>query len=142
MSDFVLKIEKFAEDTEAKMLAVTKNSIQEVVRQAQEPGSIPIDTGFLRHSGVAQLNSIPSGEIRGRNRKKGDAEGPLPEYRRDDNASYVNSTLAKMTTKDKFFFGWTAEYAQERETYNGFLAKAVQNWKTIVAAQIARVKKK
>lgn len=50
MVDFNVVIDKFVADSKEKMLAVVKNSIQEVVQDAQTPiakgGKMPVDTGF------------------------------------------------------------------------------------------------
>lgn len=144
IDNFDAVIDKIVADTEEKMLAVVKNSIQEVVEDAQTPlsegGKIHVDTGFLRSSGQAQLNQIPKGEIRGRKRKKGE-EGVLPEYAMPDNADYILPTLAKMKIGDTFYFGWTAIYALYQEIYHGFMESAVMKWKEIVDGQIRRLKK-
>lgn len=137
-------IDRVVADSKEKMLAVVKNSIQEVVEQAQTPvkkgGKMVVDTGFLRLSGQAQLNQIPSGPIRGRHRKAGE-EGVLPEYAISDNADYILPILAKMKIGDTFYFGWTAIYALQQEIYHGFMESAVMNWRQIVDGQIRRLKK-
>lgn len=144
VDSFNVIMDKFVADSKDKMLKVVKNSIKEVVEDAQRPvkegGKIPVDTGFLRLSGRAQLNQIPKGEIRGRHRKKGE-EGVLPEYAVPDNADYILSTLAKMKIGDTFYFGWTAIYALYQEIYHGFMESAVMKWKEIVDNQIRRLKK-
>lgn len=142
--NFDAVIDKIVADTEEKMLAVVKNSIQEVVEDAQTPlskgGKIHVDTGFLRSSGQAQLNQIPVGQTEGRERADGEI-GVLPEYAVPDNADYILPTLAKMKIGDVFYFGWTARYAQIREIYDGFMESAVMKWKQIVDGQIRRLKK-
>ena len=119
-------IDRVVADTEEKMLAVVKNSIQEVVEDAQTPlskgGKIHVDTGFLRSSGQAQLNQIPVGQTEGRKRADGEVG-------------------VKMKIGDVFYFGWTARYAQIREIYDGFMESAVMKWKQIVDGQIRRLKK-
>lgn len=144
VDSFNVIMDKFVADSKDKMLKVVKNSIKEVVEEAQKPvkegGKIVVDTGFLRLSGQAQLNQIPKGEIRGRHRKKGE-EGVLPEYAMPDNADYVLPTLAKMKIGDTFYFGWTAIYALKQEIYHGFMESAVMKWKQIVDNQIRRLKK-
>lgn len=144
VDSFDVIMDKFVADSKEKMLAVVKNSIKEVVQDAQRPvkegGKIPVDTGFLRLSGHSQLNQIPKGEIRGRHRKKGE-KGILPEYAVPDNADYILPTLAKMKIGDTFYFGWTAVYALKQELYHGFMESAVTKWKEIVDNQIRRLKK-
>lgn len=141
---FNVIMDKFVADSKDKMLKVVKNSIKEVVQDAQRPvkkgGKMRVDTGFLKSSGQAQLNQIPKGEIRGRKRKKGE-EGVLPEYAMPDNADYILPTLGKMKIGDTFYFGWTAIYASSREIYDGFMESAVMKWKEIVDNQIRRLRK-
>lgn len=138
-------IDRVVADTKNKMLAVVKNSIQEVVEEAQTPiakgGKMVVDTGFLRLSGQAQLNQIPSGPIRGRHRTASDGDGVLPEYAVSDKADYILPTLARMKIGDTFYFGWTAIYALQQEIYHGFMESAVMNWQQIVDAQIRRLRK-
>lgn len=137
-------IDKVVADTKEKMLAVVKNSIQEVVEDAQTPlakgGKMHVDTGFLRSSGQAQLNQLPVGQTEGRERAEGEV-GVLPEYATPDKVDYILPILAKMKVGDTFYFGWTARYAQIREVYDGFMESAVMNWRQIVDGQIRRLKK-
>lgn len=140
---FEAQIDKFVADTEAKMLAVLKNSIQQVAKEASKPvkrgGKMPVDTGFLRKSGAGALNEIPTGETKGRKRQEGEM-GVLPEYKFDE-SNFLHDILARMEIGDVFYFGWTAEYAEKQELYNGFLKSAVDRWNEIVNAQVRRLKK-
>lgn len=144
MSDFNATIDKFVAKTQENMLAVVKNSIQELVQDAQTPrskgGKMPVDTGFLRFSGTATLNQLPSGQTLGRERLEGE-EGVLSEYAVSNNASYVTDIITKMKIGDTFYFGWTALYARRQEIYNGFMESAVMNWQNIVNKQIGRLRK-
>lgn len=144
VDSFNVVMDKFVADTKDKMLKVVKNSIKEVVQDAQRPvekgGKMRVDTGFLRSSGQAQLNQVPSGQTEGRKRNENEI-GVLPEYAVPDNADYILPTLAKMKIGDTFYFGWTARYASTREIYDGFMESAVMKWKEIVDNQIRRLKK-
>lgn len=143
---FTAQIDKIVENTKEKMLNVVKDSIQEVIFDAQkhvnDGGKMRVDTGFLRSSGVASLNSIPSGESKGRKRRKNE-EGVLPEYMTDKKGLKgvtVEDALIKMKIGDTFYFGWTAKYAKYRETYDGFLDSALQKWKETVDHFVRKVK--
>lgn len=137
-------IDRVVADTKDKMLKVVRNSIQEIVEDAQTPvkkgGKMHVDTGFLRSSGQAQLNQLPVGQTEGRERAEGET-GVLPEYAISDKADYILPTLWKMKIGDTFYFGWTARYAQIREIYDGFMESAVMKWKQIVDSQIRSIKK-
>lgn len=143
MADFNAAIDRIVAKTQENMLTVVKNSVQELVQDAQTPvakgGKMPVDTGFLRFSATAALNHVPSGETLGRDRLSGE-EGVLPDYAIDDNASYITDTLVKMKIGDVFHFGWTAIYARRQEIYNGFMESAVMNWQKIVDNQVRRLK--
>ena len=142
-SNFSATIDKFVNKTEEKILAVMKNSVQELVEEASRPeragGKMHVDTGFLRASGVAALNDIPVGPTEGRKRSSGE-EGVLPEYAKYNPSSSVGAVLADMKMGDTFYFGWTARYALYRELYDGFLKSACDNWQLIVNKNIRRLK--
>lgn len=129
----VADIEEFVRKSEARVLAVIRNSLQDVTEMAQTPtakgGRMRVDTGFLRASGRAALGSMPSGP----NVKPADA--PVGQYTGIyDNWSgeSVQAVLVDMKLGDTFFFGWTANYAETRELYDGFLVSATQDWQNIV----------
>lgn len=141
--NFDVQIDKIVADTKEKMFAVVKNSIQEVVQDAQTPvakgGLMRVDTGFLRSSGIAALNEIPSGPSEGRKREPGEI-GVLPEYKYDEKG-FLTSILLKMKMGDTFYFGWTAKYAEIRELFDGFMETALMRWEDIVKEQVRRLKK-
>lgn len=129
--NFETQIDKIIINSEARLLAVVRSAIGGVIEDAQNTkakgGKMPVDTGFLRNTGVAQIGQIPSGPTRGRARKPGEV-GVLPEYAYDEQNGPLNIILAKLKIGDVFYFGWTAEYAKIREAYDGFLESALQNW--------------
>lgn len=143
--DFSFKVDDFVAKSKEKMLAVVKNSIQDLVIEAEQPvgqgGKMRVDTGFLRQSGVASVNELPSGLSVGRKRKKGE-EGVLPEYKKQAENRSLLLALGKMNFGDIFYYGWTANYAQYRESYDGFLESAAQNWQKIVDRQVKRLRNK
>lgn len=138
---FMDKIKAWADKSEERMLQVVQEALQDVVEDAQTTkasgGNMRVDTGFLRASGGAALNEIPKGESVGRERSAGE-EGVLPEYA---NIEPVTITLAKMKLGDKFYFGWTANYAQKREVFDGFMESAAQKWSQFVDAAVKRIDK-
>lgn len=143
MADFITQIDQIVANTKEKMLAVVKNSIQEVIIESQktvgEGGKMRVDTGFLRWSGVADIGKIPTGPGAGVERQEGQ-QGVLPQYA-DTRADETNLVLAKMKIGDIFYFGWTANYAEYRELKDAFLESALQKWQSFVDASVARLKK-
>lgn len=119
-------LENFVRVSDERMLAVMRQSLQDVVENAQVPvakgGRMRVDTGFLRSSGQPSIGSMPSGATRG---------DPKGKY--DFTSGTLIEILAKMKLGDVFFFGWTAEYARYRELYDGFLEAALAQWGRIVA---------
>lgn len=130
--NFETQIDQIIVNTEAKLLAVVKTAIQDTVEEAQVPvakgGKMRVKTGFLRSSGVAALNQLPSGPGRG---------DPNGTYRWNGDA--IGVVLAKLKIGDTFNFGWTANYAKYREAYDGFLESAMMNWQRNVDRAIRKL---
>lgn len=131
----------FVQVSEKRLLALSRQSIQDLTEKASVPtakgGLMRVDTGFLRNSGVAKLNGMPSGPSTGELTGKGvydDGNKPL--------GASIISALSNMKLGDVFNFGWTANYARYREAYDGFLEAAVQDWPQIVAHNTAIIKER
>ena len=128
MSTFTAQIKAFADKTKEKLEAVVKQSSQEVLSIAQTPvaqgGNMPVDTGFLRNSLIAELNGSTVA---------GGAD------------AYVLA-VAGMELGDVIFAGWTANYARHVEYGTSrmagrfFMLNAAQQWQQIVSrnAEIMR----
>lgn len=133
--NFSAQIDDFVLKTEKRMLALVRQSTQEVIDVAQTPvakgGRMRVDTGFLRASGQISLNGMPSGPVRG---------DPDQSYDFDDGVTVLQ--LAKVELGNSIFFGWTANYAKYREAYDGFLSTAVQQWPDIVKRVAAEIKRR
>lgn len=131
---FTAQVDAIVAKTEKRMLALMRESIQRTVDDAQTPvgkgGRMRVDTGFLRASGQGSLNGMPSGPVRGEKGVTYDTGA----------ADTVVLELGKMEFGSIFFFGWTANYAKYRETFDGFLGVAVQKWPQTVAAVAAEIK--
>lgn len=143
-SPFEMQIEKITVKLEENLLGVVKNAIRKTVQEAQTPvakgGKMRVDTGFLRWSGTASLNQMPSGPSEGRIRAKGEV-GVLPEYAvNNEGGQMLNKCLIDMKIGDSFYFGWTARYALYREMYDGFTVSAVANFKNYVDEECRRLK--
>lgn len=119
---FTADVNRFAQLSADKMLRVARQSIDDVVRDAQTPvakgGSMPVDTGFLRNSLVSSLN--------------GGAATP--------GADSYTFTIAGLQIGDIANFAWTAKYAIPRHYMVGvgqggglWRDKAAQKWQTFVA---------
>lgn len=141
---FDVTIDKICDNIMDKILLAVKNAIRETVEEAQTPrndgGKMPVDTGFLRWSGTASLNQIPSGLKAGRLRNKGEV-GVLPEYKMSDKGGkMLNSCLIDMKPGDDFYFGWTARYAPIQEMKCGFMATAAVNFVQHLEKECRRLK--
>lgn len=128
-------VDKFVKETKERLTAVVRQSVQDLVNEAQTPvakgGKMPVDTGFLRASGQMSLTGMPSGPVRGE-------DGQSYDY----NPAATLKVLGEFKDGDTIFFGWTADYAKYREAYDGFLISAVQNWQTIVNKNAAALRKR
>lgn len=129
MQKFISDVDQWVSETEERLTAVFRESVQRVIDKAQLPvakgGHMRVDTGFLRASGNASLSGLPSGPKR--------YEGALP-------VNEVALVIGQAALGDAIWFGWTAEYAKYREAYDGFLVLAVQDWGDIVHRVIIDLK--
>jgi hypothetical protein len=132
IADFVAK-------SDARLLAVVRNSVRDMVEDMQTPtgkgGRMRVDTGFLRASGRAAIGSVPSGP----NQKPagaptGQYTGALDTY----DGTALNAVLLDLQIGETFFWGWTAAYAEVREVYDGFMDTAIQNWQNYVTINSER----
>lgn len=128
--DFSATVDAWVHETEQRLDAVCRMSVQDVINEAQTPtakgGKIRVKTGFLRLSGTQSMSGMPSGPTRGE---------PKKEY------PAVQVTVTKtFKVGSTLHFGWTANYAKYREAYDGFLESAVQKWPQIVADNCAKLK--
>lgn len=117
------------------MGGVFKAAVQQVVHEAErttsEGGRMRVDTGFLRASGKASLNGLPSGPSRAENGQ---------QYVKDDQAAEL--VLNRMPLGGTFWYGWTASYARAREYYDGFLKGAASRWQTIVRDTVRELERR
>lgn len=129
MKDLITEIDRIVINSNARLLAVVRKSISDVIEDAQTPvakgGKMRVDTGFLRSSGLASLNAPPRGLGRG------DRKGTYTW-----NGEAINSVLARIKIGDVVYFGWTANYAKYREVFDGFLESAVQKWQNHVNSAV------
>lgn len=124
----VTDLEEIITVSDERMIFVARQSIADVIDNAQtavaKGGRMRVKTGFLRASGQASLLGMPQGPTRG-TREEPDSYA----Y----NEATTESVLGNLTLGATFFFGWTANYAEVRELYDGFLEGAMQHWQRIVA---------
>ena len=126
MSTFSADLERWVRKSERRMEAVVKQSAQAVIEIVQTPqakgGKMPVDTGFLRNTGVIALNTAPSGPA------KAD-EGDAGEW----DISSITLTINDVEIGDTIVFGWSAVYARKMEERYGFAQSAAMQWPSIVA---------
>lgn len=132
---FEAQVDRIVANTEKRMLLAMKQSLINTINNAQTPvkkgGRMRVDTGFLRASGQASLNGMPTGATRGE--KNGVYNW---------NNGLVEAVINGMEMGATLFFGWTANYAKYREAYDGFLHAELQNWQKTVDAVIAEAKRR
>ncbi len=130
-------IEDIVAVSEKRMIALMRQSLQDVINEAQlataKGGRMRVDTGFLRASGQASLTGLPTGP----SMKPDEAT----RHSFDDGNAPLHPSVVLLLGKGDdglkmgatFYYGWTANYARYRELYDGFLEGALQNWSRIVA---------
>jgi len=123
---FTADVKRFSELAKEKMLAVARQSIQDVISDAQTPvaqgGLMPVDTGFLRNSLTSGLNGGGASK---------DA---------------IVLTVAAMDIGDTVNFAWTADYAIPRHymisSKGGGMWRdvAAAKWQATIAKNVAKVR--
>ena len=120
------QVTDWARKSELRLLQTYRQSLQDIVEEAQKPvgsgGNMPVQTSFLRNSGDAALNRLPVGE----------SIKPEDWAPRSWDAEAALLVINRATFEDKFFFGWTAIYANSVEEKRGFARLAAQRWPQIV----------
>ncbi len=129
-------IDRIVVNTEKRLLLVMKQSLINIINEMQTPvakgGKMRVDTGFLRASGQASLNGMPTGT----QTKPKDAQAG--SYNWDSGAT--EATIGGMKFGAILFWSWTANYSRYREAYDGFMYSAVQNWQQTVDKVVAEAK--
>lgn len=130
---FSATMNAWVKETEQRMLAVIQTAALDMVNDMQTPtakgGRMRVDTGFLRASGRGAIGQMPSGPSQ-------QPEGaPVGQYTGiyDDFDGYpLGAVIQDLKLGDTFYFGWTAAYAPVRNTYDGFMDTAIQNWQRYI----------
>ncbi|AHJ10709.1 hypothetical protein P106B_26 [Rhizobium phage vB_RglS_P106B] len=126
-------IDRIVVNTEKRMLLVMKQSLINAINEMQTPvgkgGKMRVDTGFLRASGQASLNGMPSGP------SMKPKEGSF-----DWSSTQTEATIGSMQFGAVLHWAWTANYARYREAYDGFMYSTLQNWQQIVDKVVAEAK--
>ena len=135
-SAFDKQVTAWARKSEQRLLLTYRQSLQDIVEEAQEPvgsgGNMPVISSFLRNSGDAALNQLPVGET----------VKPEDYVPRSWDAEAALLVINRATFEDKFFFGWTAVYANRVEEKRGFARLAAQRWPQIVTAAARKLEQR
>lgn len=129
---FVADVEAFKRLTIDKMLRVAKQSLQDVIREAQttvaQGGNMPVDSGYLRNSLIVTVAGVE--------RARGDPDAG-PNSNTGNEAVILG--LSALELGDPFQVAWTAEYALQRHYTVGvghgggmWRDLAAQKWQGIV----------
>jgi hypothetical protein len=141
---FSAAVSKWVAQSERRMEVVFKESAQDVISEMQEvgpsvanpdssgTGHMPVDTGFLRASLQAAINSPAQGmEFR----------EPLSKSATYD-PSPVALVIAGAKLGDTVYATYAAAYAPQMEAKYGFVRLSAQNWQSIVNKRAAIVKRR
>lgn len=156
MGVFEDQVNKFARRYEARLRAVGRTAVQETVSIAQEVsrppnaamglvstsssggGRMRVDTGFLRASIQAALQTMPSGPSVNEGTHGGKKKYPIGTQVAGEP---VAAAILKWDPNKNIplFIGWTANYARHREAKDGFVRGAVEKWDTTVYKAVKKV---
>ena len=131
-------LKAYGPEVEARAIEVLRQAAHDTIETAQVPvrkgGRMRVNTGFLRKSGAASINSLPAGPTRG------DPKALPGSYDNGDgDISGLVEALARLKIGDTLYFGWTAEYARAREATDMFMENAVARWQQFVKAAADRM---
>ena len=122
---FEAQVTSWARKSEARMLAVAQTAAQDMAEEMQttrdKGGRMPVDTGYLRNSGMADIGKMPSGE-----------SSP-------GNMRTVVLAINKMKLGDTLYFGWVANYAKYMEAKYAFMRTPAQKWGRFVKLASRRI---
>ncbi|MGM4891266.1 HK97 gp10 family phage protein [Tardiphaga sp. 839_C3_N1_4] len=133
--NFAATVDDWVKETEARMLAVFRESTQRVVSMAAN--GVPIDTGFARASiraSTEQMPPINAGAVPPRRRREDEERGSLHSV---DLGSVV-LTINGAQLGDTVYAGWTAayviylEYGSSLQAPAGFVRLAAAQWQVTV----------
>lgn len=125
--NFGTDVDEWVLQTEQRMEAVFKESMQRTVSLAQE--RIPVDTGYARASIRASLSAMP--QIDPESRGKKGVTYPL-------NMDPIILTIAGAKIGQTIYIGWTASYVpylengSSKQAPSGFIGLAALEWDHIV----------
>lgn len=131
---FSAKVSDWVAQSQRRLEAVFRASVQEVVSRAQQ--RIPIDTGFAKASVRASLSKMPS--VTG--------ETPQEGKRYSYDSSGITLVIKNAKLGDVIYIGWTAnyaiflEYGHSQQAPTGFLGVTALEWPRIVSEQSAKLK--
>lgn len=133
--DFEAQIHAWTEQSRLRMMAVARDAAQEVTEQVLKPrakgGRMPVDTGYLRNSAHADINVMPEGDSF---YDSSDAAGERV-------AESTASAILRFQAGDKYYLGFTANYARYMEAKYAFIRLAAQNWDRTVSESVRRVRR-
>ena len=120
-------IDQWVAKSQARLDAVWKTAAQDIAREVQTPsakgGKMRVDTGYLRNSFAADINTTPSG----------DGNSPYT-------AGPISIVINRAKIGDRVVFGWGANYAINMEAKYSFVRSAAQNWQQIVDKSAQKVR--
>lgn len=132
---FTAQIDAWVKKSNVRLEYVVKQSTSDLIREAQTPvakgGNMRVDTGFLRNSGMARIDGLPSGA----------SVNPNPDVRLGDfDFAETSITINRWKIGEVLYFGWVANYARYRENRDGFMRRAAQNWQQHVNKSVNEAK--
>lgn len=133
MSQFARTVADFQRKAEIAILATAREASKSLMEEALNPrakgGRLGVDTGALRNSFVAAVNSIPSGQS-------------TPEGLQSVAFDMQPLVLAinRVRLGDRLVIGTAMNYAKYHEAQTGFIRLAAQNWPQHVAKAAVKVR--
>ena len=135
MGKFEDQVKRSIRNYEKRYRATARLAVQDTISMSQrtqpEGGHKRVDTGFLRASIQAGLDTMPGGPTENEG-----GYGGKRKYQRGAQAAGSPTSVVLLQwdpTKRTLFVGWTANYARVRESKDGFARLAIQKWDKTVS---------
>lgn len=140
MASFATQVDEWVKKSEARMLAVARESAQRTFSRATQYLSgelVNVQTGFLRASAMASKSEMP---------KINPAAHPKEGASYNLNGGQITTVLAGLQMAETAYIGWTAAYAghihdgTSKMSPRPFVSLAAMQWSATVNQVVSELK--
>lgn len=140
---FTTEVSEWVAKSKKRTEAVFRGSAQDITEIALLPiakgGHMPVRTGFLRASGRASTESMPTIDS-----QANPSDAAVAKFGKTSGATYsadigqINLVIAGADLGQTIYIGFTASYAKFQEAKHQFVGLAAQRWAEIVDVNVKK----